>query len=65
MAWKKVSPEMCDLLEEALAGFDKDKRQMFGCPAYFINDNWFAGVHEDNVLIRLDEGGSPGNHGGF
>ena len=55
MAWKKVSPEKCDLLETALEGFEREKKQMFGCPAYFVGANWFAGVHEDNILVRLNE----------
>ncbi len=55
MAWKKVSLEMCDLLEEILSAFDCEKRKMFGCPAYYVNDTWFAGVHEANILIRLSE----------
>lgn len=55
MAWKKVSPETSGLLERALSGFDSEKKQMFGCPAYFVNSNWFAGAHEENILVRLSE----------
>ena len=57
MAWKKVSPEMCEILEKGLAGFECRNKPMFGCPAYFVNDNWFAGVHQDTILIKLDECG--------
>jgi hypothetical protein len=28
---------------------------MFGCPVYFINNNMFAGLHQDNLFIRLSE----------
>jgi hypothetical protein len=28
---------------------------MFGSPAYFIKGKWFAGVHEDRLLVRLNE----------
>jgi TfoX/Sxy family transcriptional regulator of competence genes len=55
MAWKKVSPEKSDILEKGLAPFDCQKRQMFGCPAYFVNNNMFAGAHQDDILIRLSE----------
>jgi hypothetical protein len=26
---------------------------MFGCPVYFVNGNMFAGLHQDNLFIRL------------
>lgn len=57
MAWKKVDPEQARRLELALAEFEADQRQMFGCPAYFVPHNsiWFSGVHEDNILVRLSE----------
>jgi len=55
MAWKKVNEEMSAILEEALAPYDCEKRKMFGCPAYFINNNMFAGVHQDTILLRLSE----------
>jgi TfoX/Sxy family transcriptional regulator of competence genes len=53
MKWKKVSPEMCDLLEEALTGYAVEKRRMFGTPAYFVNNNMFAGVWQDVIILRL------------
>jgi TfoX/Sxy family transcriptional regulator of competence genes len=28
---------------------------MFGCPASFINNNMFAGVHRDFIILRLSE----------
>lgn len=55
MAWKKPSPELSRILQEALAGFEAKNKPMFGCPAYFIGDNWFSGVHEDRLLVRLNE----------
>ncbi|MEW6262243.1 MAG: TfoX/Sxy family protein [Thermodesulfobacteriota bacterium] len=53
MAWKKVSTEKTARLEEGLAGLAHEKKPMFGCPAYFVHGNWFAGVHEDNILVKL------------
>lgn len=55
MKWKKVSEELSDLLADALVDFDCNKRMMFGCPAYFVNNNMFTGVHQDNIMIRLSE----------
>ncbi len=54
VAWKKPSEELGELLEDALAPVETvQKRKMFGCPCFFINGNMFAGVHEDNVILRL------------
>jgi TfoX/Sxy family transcriptional regulator of competence genes len=53
MPWKKVSAEVSEILAEALAPFNCQRKQMFGCPCYFVNGNMFAGVHEDTLLIRL------------
>jgi TfoX/Sxy family transcriptional regulator of competence genes len=53
MKWKKVSPEMCEILEGALKGYDCQKRPMFGTPAYFVNDNMFAGAWQDVIILRL------------
>jgi TfoX/Sxy family transcriptional regulator of competence genes len=55
MAWKKVSPAVCEILEESLAGFPAEKRKMFGSPTFFINNNMFAGAHEENLILRLTE----------
>jgi TfoX/Sxy family transcriptional regulator of competence genes len=53
--WKKSSPELGKLLEGALVRFTCDQRKMFGSPVYMINRNMFAGVHQDNIFIRLSE----------
>lgn len=53
--WKKSSPELGKLLEAALIRFTCDRRVMFGSPVYMINRNMFAGVHQDNIFIRLSE----------
>lgn len=42
MTWKKVSPELCALLEKVLMSYDCRNKPMFGCPAYFVNNNMFA-----------------------
>ena len=53
MAWKKASPELCELLEKAVQPFPYEKKMMFGCPAYFANGNMFTGVHGEGVIVRL------------
>ena len=55
MTWRKPSAALSALLEEALSPFKCQERKMFGCPAYFVNNNMFAGVHQDNLFIRLSE----------
>ena len=55
MAWKKVTPEMDEFLERSVSGFKCQRRQMFGCPVYFVNGNMFAGLHQDDLMVRLSE----------
>ncbi len=55
MPWEKVSEELSEFLEKALTRFKCQKKKMFGCPVYFINNNIFAGVHQDTIFIRLSE----------
>ena len=53
MAWKKVSAAKSALLEKALSGFAVRNQRMFGCPAWYAGETWFAGVHQDDVVLRL------------
>ena len=46
---------MCEILEKGLAEFECRNKPMFGCPAYFVNNNRFAGVRQDTILIKLRE----------
>ena len=55
MKWKKSSPELGKLLEAVVISFPCDRKIMFGSPVFMINRNMFAGVHEDNIFIRLSE----------
>jgi TfoX/Sxy family transcriptional regulator of competence genes len=57
LKWKKVSTELSMLLANALEGKPVQKRIMFGCPAYFVNNNMFTAMHQDNIVIRLSEDG--------
>jgi TfoX/Sxy family transcriptional regulator of competence genes len=52
--WEKPSPELIGILEEASGPFDMiERRKMFGCPAYYINGNMFAGVYGRQLFLRL------------
>ncbi len=31
-----------------------DRRKMFGFPCAFVNGNMFAGVHQGDIVVRLD-----------
>jgi len=58
MAWKKVPPALAELLAQHLARYPRAvSRPMFGCPAYFVAGNMFAGAFEERVFVRLDEAG--------
>ena len=56
MAWKKANKELISLLESEMLKYKCDRKMMFGSPTFFINNNMFADVHEDTVIIRLSEG---------
>ena len=54
MDWEKPSPELTRILEEAAEPFAViERRKMFGCPAYYINGNMFAGVYGTQLFLRL------------
>jgi TfoX/Sxy family transcriptional regulator of competence genes len=55
MIWKKPSEELSQFLEEKIASFNVKKRKMFGCPAYFVNNNMLAGVFQDDIFMHLSE----------
>jgi len=54
--WSKSSPELVHRFHEAVAGIDGvEVRKMFGYPAAFIGGNLTAGLHQENVMMRLPE----------
>ncbi|MCX9081830.1 MAG: TfoX/Sxy family protein, partial [Candidatus Methanoperedens sp.] len=55
MAWKKPSEELSKFLDEKISSFNVKKKKMFGCPVYFVNENMFTGVFQDDIFIRLSE----------
>jgi TfoX/Sxy family transcriptional regulator of competence genes len=55
MEWEKASVELGAELDRLLTGFIAHKKTMFGCPAYFVNNNMFTGVKASMVFLRLSE----------
>jgi TfoX/Sxy family transcriptional regulator of competence genes len=54
--WEKPSPELIRILEEVSEPFALiERRKMFGCPAYYVNGNMFAGVYGRQLFLRLPE----------
>jgi TfoX/Sxy family transcriptional regulator of competence genes len=54
MDWEKPSLELGRILEEAAEPFAViERRKMFGCPAYYVNGNMFAGVYGQQLFLRL------------
>ncbi|MCE7746232.1 MAG: TfoX/Sxy family protein [Candidatus Heimdallarchaeota archaeon] len=53
--WKKPSEDLMELLATLLEPYNCTSRKMFGSLTYFINNNMFAGVHEDIIFLKLSE----------
>ncbi|MFN0063820.1 MAG: TfoX/Sxy family protein [Myxococcaceae bacterium] len=54
MKWKKADPKIAERFDAALPPVPAaERRKMFGYPCCFVNGNFFAGMHEDNVVVRL------------
>ncbi len=56
MAWKKSPQVLIDLLEKILPDDPRaERKKMFGYPCSFVNGNLWIGLHEENLLLRLDQ----------
>jgi TfoX/Sxy family transcriptional regulator of competence genes len=56
VVWRKSPPELVEAFLEALPCSPQvERRQLFGYPAAFVNGNMFAGLHQDDVLVRLSD----------
>ncbi|MBM3503710.1 MAG: TfoX/Sxy family protein [Alphaproteobacteria bacterium] len=54
MQWKKSSPALIARFAAALPDDPKiQRRSMFGYPCSFVNGNFFTGLHQENVVVRL------------
>ncbi len=53
----KSSPEQTAKFVDALPDDPRiQRKKMFGYEAAFVNGNFFVGMHEDNVALRLPDG---------
>jgi TfoX/Sxy family transcriptional regulator of competence genes len=53
-SWNKISPEQAARFDAALPD-GVERRSMFGCPIGVVNGNMFAGVHNDEINVRLSQ----------
>lgn len=58
MAWQKSSAELIARFDACLPDDPLvERRQMFGYPCAFVNGNMFVDLHEQNLIVRLDDTG--------
>ena len=56
MDWEKASPELSDLLAQAVEPFALvERRKMFGGLSLFMNGHMFAGIHGNKIVLKLGE----------
>jgi TfoX/Sxy family transcriptional regulator of competence genes len=56
MKWKKPSHQLIEIFNcIAPEGPNIEKRNMFGYPCRFVNNNMFMGLFHNNVFLRLSE----------
>jgi TfoX/Sxy family transcriptional regulator of competence genes len=54
MQWRKAPQGVKEAFAAALPDDPAvEKKQMFGYPAAFVNANMFAGVHQEDIVVRL------------
>jgi TfoX/Sxy family transcriptional regulator of competence genes len=54
--WAKSPPELVARFGRVVPeGKGVERRPMFGYPAAFVNGNMFAGLWQDQMILRLDE----------
>ena len=56
MEWRKSPPALIEAFDAALPQDPRaERRQMFGYPCAFVNGQMFAGLHQEHLIVRLDE----------
>lgn len=54
--WRKSPDDLIALFHAALPDDPSvQRRKMFGYPSAFVGGNLFAGLHQENVIVRLAE----------
>ena len=52
--WRPSPPELVKMFEKSLKPFSEiQTRKMFGYPVAFVKGHMFAGLHQDNMILRL------------
>ena len=55
-AWKKTSPELVAIFDQAVPASPAiTRRPMFGYASAFVNGNMFAGTFQNSIVVRLGE----------
>jgi TfoX/Sxy family transcriptional regulator of competence genes len=57
ITWRRAPEQLVMLFGELVAVLppDAERRKMFGYPCVFVNGQLFAGVHQENIMLRLSE----------
>lgn len=54
--WQVAPVELIQVFEKALKSVpEAQTRKVFGYPAAFMNGQMFAGLHQDNMILRLSD----------
>jgi TfoX/Sxy family transcriptional regulator of competence genes len=54
MAWRESPQTLIDLFDRAVPrSRDIQRRRMFGYPAAFLDGHLFAGLHQEDFILRL------------
>jgi len=54
--WRKSPPELVRRFDTLLASLPgADRRMLFGYPCAFTNGQMFAGLHQENMFLRLPD----------
>lgn len=52
--WKKPDPQLVERWEAVVPDHPAaERRKMFGYPACFVNGHYLAGLHADDIVVRL------------
>ena len=52
--WKPAPQQWIDAFDAALPD-ETERRKMFGYPAAFVNGNMAAGLHQNDLVLKLDD----------
>lgn len=57
MTWCRAPEHLVTMFAELVAVLppDAERRKMFGYPCVFVNGQLSAGVHQENIMLRLSE----------